>query len=119
MREIAQRLHESDHTNIGWLISYAYAMRRADSIEAAKKILVHALPNFPNEAIIMYNLACYDSILGDLDSAKHYLSQVFAIESRWRLQALEDQDLKPLWDDLGDLNKGHKLESPLLDSFEK
>jgi len=77
------------------------------------------MPKFPGEAIIYYNLACYDCQLNRIESAKQYLKQSFRIEPNWRSQALEDEDLKPLWDYLGGLNKGHKLESPLLDSFEK
>jgi len=57
--------------------------------------------------------------LGQIDSAKQYLKQAFRIDPNWRLQALEDEDLKPLRDYLGGLNKSHQLESPLLDSFEK
>jgi len=49
---------------------------------------------------IRYNLACYLCQLGDLESAKGYLKRAFEIDSSWRLQALEDEDLKPLWDSL-------------------
>jgi tetratricopeptide (TPR) repeat protein len=86
---------------------------------AARNILINALPIFPREAIIYYNLACYECQSNRIESAKQYLTQAFKIDRNWRLQALEDDDLKPLWDYLEGLNKGHKLESPLLDSFEK
>jgi hypothetical protein len=86
---------------------------------AARNILINALPKFPREAIIYYNLACYECRLKRMESAKKYLKQLFEIDLNWRLQALEDDDLKPLLDYLGGLNKGHQLESPLLDSFEK
>ena len=119
MQEIAQRLHEFSPQDVQWVISYAYATRRSESIDAARNILINALPKFPQESIIYYNLACYDAVVGDLRAAREYLKKAFEIDSNWRLQALDDEDLKPLWDYLGDLNKGHKLESPLLDSFEK
>jgi len=60
MQEIAKRLAEvqpDDKTQ--WMISLAYATRRADSIQPAKEILLHAEPKFPKEGIIKYNLACY------------------------------------------------------------
>jgi hypothetical protein len=44
--------------------------------------------------------------LGQIDSAKQYLKQAFRIDPNWISQALEDEDLKPLWDYLGGLNKG-------------
>jgi tetratricopeptide (TPR) repeat protein len=119
MREISERLYESDPTNIQWVVSYAYATRRMQSVNAARNILINALPKFPREAIIYYNLACYECQSNRIDSAKQYLKQAFRVDPNCRLQALEDEDLKPLWDDLGGLNKGHQLESPSLHSFEK
>jgi tetratricopeptide (TPR) repeat protein len=112
-------VHEFSPSDVQWVISYAYAARRAESVNAARNILINALPKFPREAIIYYNLACYDCQLGQIPSAKQYLKQAFRIDRNWRLQALEDEDLKPLWDYLGGLNKGHQPEWPLLDSFEK
>ena len=49
---------------------------------------------FPNEAVIPFNLACYFCQLGDLGSAKEYLKRAFEIDRNWRLQALEDEDFK-------------------------
>jgi len=46
------------------------------------------------------NLACYNSVLGHSDSAKDYLKQAFAVDPKWRLEALEDEDLRSLWDSL-------------------
>ena len=88
MREVAVRLYEFAQTEVQWVVSYAYATRRAESIDAARNILINALPKFPNEAIIYYNLACYDCQLGQIDSAKQYLKQAFRIDSNWRLEAL-------------------------------
>jgi len=31
---------------------------------------------------------------------KKYLKKVFEIDSSWRMEALEDEDLRPLWDSL-------------------
>jgi tetratricopeptide (TPR) repeat protein len=119
MHEVADRLYEFDSRNIQWVVLYASAMRRTESVSAARNILINALPKFPREAIIYYNLACYECQSNRLDSAKQYLKQAFRIDPSWRWQALEDEDLKPLWDYLGGLNKGHQLESPLPNSFEK
>ena len=100
MAEIAKRLSDFQPNYVQWVVSYAYATRRADSIQAAKEILLNAEPKFPKEAIIKYNLACYFCQTQDIETAKNYLKQAFKIDSNWRLQALEDEDLKPLWDSL-------------------
>jgi tetratricopeptide (TPR) repeat protein len=101
MIELAKRLLEFQPDNPEWPVSLAYATRRAISVEAAKEILLKAEPQFPREALIPYNLACYECQLGNLVSAKNYLTQAFKIDSNWRVIALEDRDLEPLWETLG------------------
>jgi len=100
MREVAKRLAEFQPNDIQWTISLAYATRRANSIQAAKEILLNAESKFPKEAIIKYNLACYCCQLGEIENARNYLKKVFEIDSTWRAQALDDEDLRPLWDSL-------------------
>ena len=100
MREIAKRLADFQPNDVQWIIAYAYATRRAESIKPAKEILLQAEPKFPKEAIIKYNLACYFCQTGEIQNAKNYLKKAFEIDSSWRLQALEDEDLKLLWNDL-------------------
>jgi hypothetical protein len=62
--------------------------------------VLNAEPKFPNEAIIKYNLACYFCQLGEIETAKNYLKKAFEIDLNWRTAALEDEDLKPLWESL-------------------
>jgi len=49
MREVSGRLYECEPETLQWLISYAYASRRTESIDAAKNILINSLPTFPQE----------------------------------------------------------------------
>ena len=100
MQEIAKRLAEFQPNDAQWTISLAYATRRANSIQAAKKVLLNAEPRFPEEPLIKYNLACYFSQTGDISTAKTYLKKAFEIDLNWRMAALEDEDLKPLWESL-------------------
>jgi tetratricopeptide (TPR) repeat protein len=98
--KMAKRLVEFQPDNVQWVVSLAYATRRANSIEAAKELLLNAESRFPKEAVIKYNLACYECVAGNLEEAKKYLQKCFEIDSSWRLQALEDEDLEPVWDSL-------------------
>ena len=100
MQEIAKRLADFQPNDIQWIISLAYATRRADSIQAAKEILLNAEPEFPKEAAIKYNLACYFCQTGEIQNAKNYLKEAFEIDLNCRVAALEDEDLKPLWESL-------------------
>jgi hypothetical protein len=45
-------------------------------------------------------LACYECQLDDLETAKARLKQAFELEPGYRALALEDEDLRPLWDSL-------------------
>ena len=100
MQVVAKKLAEHDPQNVQWAISWAYATRRANSLQAAKEILSNAESKFPKDAIIKYNLACYCCQLGESENAKNYLKTAFEIDSTWRLKALDDEDLRPLWDSL-------------------
>jgi tetratricopeptide (TPR) repeat protein len=100
MSELTRRLTEFDPDNPQWPVSLAYATRRGSSIEAAKEILLNAESKFPKEPVIKYNLACYCCQLGEIENAKNYLKKAFEIDSNWRIAALDDPDLKPLWNDL-------------------
>jgi hypothetical protein len=54
--------------------------------------------NSPAKQFIYYNLACYECQSNRVDLAKQYLKQTFRLDPNWRLQALDDPDLKPLWE---------------------
>jgi TPR repeat protein len=64
--------------------------------------LIQAQKSFPKEAIIAYNLACYDCQLGDLDAAKAWLDKACTLGDvhKIKLMALQDPDLKLLWPDI-------------------
>jgi hypothetical protein len=61
---------------------------------------LNAESKFPKDAIIKCNLACYCCKLGEIEKAKDYLKKAFEINSIWRLEPLDDEDLRPLWDSL-------------------
>jgi tetratricopeptide (TPR) repeat protein len=100
MQEIAKRLAEFQPDDVQWTISLAYVTRRANSIQAAKEVLLNAESKFPKEPAIRYNLACYFCQTGDIKTAKTYLKKAFEIDLNWRVAALEDADLQPIWDSI-------------------
>ena len=100
MQTVAKQLALHDPDEPQFTIWWAYATRRADSIESAKRILLEAVEQHPAVAIFHYNLACYESQLGDIERAKKHLQHAIELRSDYRLRALEDEDLKPLWDAL-------------------
>lgn len=82
----------------GW-ISWAYATRRLIGVEAAESILLRAPSTVRARcAIIPYNLACYRCVLGDIAGAKDHLATAYKMDPKIKEMALEDPDLKPMWE---------------------
>ena len=88
-------------------ISLAYAVRRktGGGIPKARDILTKAKVLFPEEALIVYNLACYDCQLGNEAGALVWLKQAMKLGGKFDIKhmALADTDLKPLWNQIGKL----------------
>ena len=85
-------------------INMAYATRRktGGTIPDAKKILLGAQPKFPKHYLFPYNLACYCSQLGEIEQAEQWLKKAATIDNAAvKKMALQDSDLKPLWERLG------------------
>lgn len=99
-RELA-RLSPEDET--GW-INWAYALRELNRVEEAKAVLLQAEPiHGPKSGVLHYNLACYHCLLGDLVEAKRRLSIACRADNQWKRAALDDPDLKAMWDDIGSM----------------
>ena len=57
---------------------------------------------FPKVWTIPYNLACYCAQLGRLDECRDWVKRAMAIDAGTvRRAAIDDPDLKPLWDSMG------------------
>jgi hypothetical protein len=97
MRVIARKLTENEPQDVQWWIAWADATRRAESVEAARLILVAALEGL-DHAGPHCDLACYKCRLGNVQAAKDCLKKCFDIDPSWRIIALESEDFKPLWE---------------------
>ena len=100
MQAVARKLALCDPDEAQWTIAWAFATRRADSLDAARLILVNAVERLPAVAVFHFNLACYECQLGDLESAKARLQQAIELQADLRARALDDEDLRPLWNSL-------------------
>jgi tetratricopeptide (TPR) repeat protein len=78
----------------------AYAIRRSRSLAEAREFLLQATDALAEEAMFHFNLACYACQLGDMDETMHRLETAFRLDPKYRAQALDDEDLRPMWDRL-------------------
>jgi len=100
MAIVAKQLVEWNPGEAAYFLHLAYALRRAASLRAAHAILTNAAELHPREGLIQFNLACYETQLGNLDQAKAHLKRATKINPKFKLMALEDPDLEPLWTSL-------------------
>ena len=100
MEVVARELWKRHQDEAVYWNNLAWVVRRKDSIEAAQIILLEALEKFPNDAMTTYNLGCYSCLLGDMEAAKRFVGEAIKLDSKYKLMALDDADLEPLWDSL-------------------
>jgi Flp pilus assembly protein TadD len=100
---VASHLVKVEPGNEDWWISLAYALRRIESVEKAEAILLRAQAIHPKVAMIAFNLACYASVTGRMEEAKERLQHAIKLDKDIRGLAIDDEDLKPLWDWIGGL----------------
>ncbi len=90
----------------GWL-HQAYAARRVEGggVQGAWEALLPAFEKFPDEPTIPYNLSCYACQMQRMDEARQWLQRALKVgdKSKIKLMAMNDPDLKPLWDEIGEL----------------
>ncbi|HZM02360.1 MAG TPA: tetratricopeptide repeat protein [Candidatus Saccharimonadales bacterium] len=105
--EIARQLLQLFPEEPQFWIWHAYSTRRmrGGGIPQAKEILGKAQQLFPDEALIVYNLACYDCQLGNLKEARAWLEKAFHIGDRkvFKAMALQDRDLEPMWAEIKEI----------------
>ena len=91
--ELARSRPETENAWIGW----AYALRELNRIEEAKAVLLQAEPlHAESSAVLHYNLACYDALLGELDSARKRLARACKMDGQFKVAAQDDPDLEAL-----------------------
>jgi tetratricopeptide (TPR) repeat protein len=91
--ELARAHPALENAWIGW----AYALRELQRVQEARAVLVAAEPHHgKTSAVLHYNLACYDSLLGALKSAKTRLAKACRMDEQFKAAAREDPDLAAL-----------------------
>jgi hypothetical protein len=90
----------------GWL-HRAYALRRVEGggLTKAWDALLPAAEKFPAEAVVPFNLACYACQLNQLEIARDWFQRAVKAGGKDEIKkmALDDDDLKPLWKEIGNM----------------
>ncbi|MSU51590.1 MAG: hypothetical protein EXS37_21295 [Opitutus sp.] len=91
--ELARAHPKAESAWIGW----AYALRELKRVEEAREVLIEAEKyHGKSSAVLHYNLACYDSLLGKLDNARTRLATACRMDAQFKAAARDDPDLVAL-----------------------
>jgi predicted Zn-dependent protease len=78
----------------------AFCLHELGRTAEAKQALLDGPASLLEEAVYYYNLACYDTVLGNLEQAKVYLHASFRLDKSFRELAKTDPDLEQIRDEL-------------------
>jgi predicted Zn-dependent protease len=96
--EVTKHLAHLEPDDPWHVINQAAAVRKLQGEQIAANILEEAKGQFPHNAIVAYNLACYKAVLGDVNEAKTLLAEAFTHDASLRVTSLDDPDLVGIWD---------------------
>lgn len=77
----------------------AYPHWRNGDYAKAVEILRDVADRYPETGLILYNLACAETLNREHDAALEHLARATAVEERWRKAAREDPDFDAVRDD--------------------
>lgn len=96
MQSVSRELTRLRPDSAGAWIMWAYATRRADSLESAERILTQARGHHPEEPTVLFNLGCYACQRGDIALARQLVEAAIAHDASFASLAATDTDLGPL-----------------------
>ena len=81
--------------NIGYIHS-AFCLHELGQTEAARTLLLDGPATLHAEPVFHYNLACYECMLGHIETARAHLDKSFDLDKKFRDYAKTDPDLEKL-----------------------
>ena len=100
MEVVAQVLCKRHQDDPAYWSDLAFAANRSSGLKEAHRILSEALEKFPSDALTLFNLGCYACQLGNLAEAKTLVGQAIKIDPKFKIDAIDDPDLEPLWKEI-------------------
>ena len=108
-QRVARSLRYEFSEEVDWWIADAYATRRHDSITEAQSILLEGLALHYEDGLIRFNLACYACVLKNPRECLDFLKEAVKRDEKFKLLALEDDDLLDVRETLLNLGWGKAI----------
>ena len=102
-QKVARCLRYEFPEEVDWWIADAYATRRYESITEARSILLEGLALHFDDGLIRFNLACYACVLKSPRECLDFLKEAVKRDDKFKLMAIEDEDLIEVRQELLDL----------------
>ena len=99
--EVAQRLKRIAPDEAGGYIHSAYCLHELGQTREALDLLLQGPEALKTRAVFFYNVACYQTRLGELDAAWKMLQKAFDMDASLRQSAKRDPDLEAIKSKLG------------------
>jgi len=93
------RRGEAYRPGVGEALSPFFRLYRTENYEGALEICREVLETYPDDPLVLYNIACLESRLGHQDEALEPLERSLAASPEFKKIAATDDDLAPLHDD--------------------
>jgi len=77
-------------------IHLAYCLHEMGRTQQAKEVLLEGPSSLSRDATYYYNMACYECVLGNVETARVYLETSLSIDGKLSAFAQVDPDLKAL-----------------------
>jgi tetratricopeptide (TPR) repeat protein len=93
------RAAESDPARLEAWLGLGWCFKRLDRLDDAIRALEAGLAASPRQPILLYNLACYHSLAGNVPLAIDHLTRAIAIDGRFRELTGSERDFDPIRSD--------------------
>lgn len=95
--ELAMELAGEFPTERHWFTHGAYCLHELGRTQEAREFLMTGPPSLREDPLFYYNLACYECVLGEIETAKLLLQQAFERDQSLRELARSDADLAAMF----------------------
>lgn len=94
-----ERAAEADPGRLEAWLGLGWCFKRLDRLDDAIRALQAGLSASPKQPILLYNLACYHSLAGNVTVAIDHLTRAIAIDARFRDLTGTERDFDPIRSD--------------------
>ena len=91
-----EKVRQEKEADVSLLMAMAWCFKRIDRLDQAIDAMKVAYRSSPKEAVVLYNLACYYSLVGDKEEALSWLARAIRLDFSFRDRVATETDFDPI-----------------------